>query len=90
MSPDVTDQIQKRPPPKPGATIQTLRDIHYASKVIILSLVGWTLVWIFAFGQPKYLWLGMVQLFNCGPSAVVEDPWTCDREPHSASGDVNE
>jgi hypothetical protein len=59
-----------------------IRDIGYASKVILLSLVGWTLVWIFAFGQPDKLVnipLGIYQLFNCGPSAEVEDPWTCDK-----------
>lgn len=63
-----------------------VRDIAYASKVIFLSLVGLfiagSLVWIFAFGQPKELLnlpTAIYQGFNCGWTVEVENPWTCDK-----------
>lgn len=77
----------------PGAG-QVFRDIRYASKVISLSLVGLfvagSLVWIFGFGQPKYLYLAAVQVVNCGIMSEVEDPWTCDNGPDSVTEDINE
>jgi hypothetical protein len=38
-----------------------------------------SLVWIFLIGQPKQLWLGAVQILNCGWSSEVENVYTCDK-----------
>lgn len=78
-----TAKLEPKKEPVSSEAWVIIRDILYASKVISLSLVGLfvagSLVWIFGFGQPKYLYLAAVQVVNCGIMSEVENPWTCDK-----------
>lgn len=65
---------------------QSSRALRTARRVILFLILA-NLTWSCLFGQPYELHeipMGIYQGFNCGWDSVVEDVFTCDREPASA------